>query len=703
MKKNTLKKAAIIGAATPLASGLIVPPVVAHAQDADAGVLVANHDIAYQPTKANGDLLGDPVRIDVLPEAKIGDVVPFAYEQFKEIEDNGQIYVALHSLQDMNHGQDVLVTDQAQVLPALYVRKVVHIQFEDQDGKKLELKEIPLFDNLDDKAAIEKAVEPILPEGHKFADADVTLRREKDQDSFGTLTVKVAKEDAQVDPNKPDDKDENDQGQTPPAVEKKAPVLTLTPAEIVATVGEDVDIWQGVTATDEDSQVAPDVKIKDMGGYELGSPKAGRFEITFEATDGDGLSTTAVRVIEVKEPEKPNTPPELINTLPAVEIKVGEALDLLEGLSATDAEDGDLTGLIKIVSDGGLDTTKAGQYVVRYIVEDSKGEVATAERIVTVKEETPVPNTAPKLEIAYPSFSTVIGTPLNVQGNIKTAYDDEDGEGLAKVVIDAPGASVTPDGYVYTTPGTYKVTYSLTDKEGLTTTVEMTVTVKNKPVITATQNLTLFAGSSYANLIAAANVVATDGYGTPLVAEIVGGFDLNVPGVYNVEFVAVNADGVDARVPVTITVIEAPREGVVVLANDVYTTTAGNPVDLIGAVQVSRDGRILSASEVASIARIEGVVDYSTPGVYHQRIVVTVDGKTYTKDVGIEVLSASQAQARSLSVAGSANIPTQAVNQGKVKTDTAAVEVASGVGIAWYAAIPFVGTIAHAFAKRKKK
>lgn len=52
-------------------------------------------------------------------------------------------------------------------------------------------------------------------------------------------------------------------------------------------------------------------------------------------------------------------------------IEKGEDYNLLQGISAYDKEDGDLTHKIKI--DGNVDTTKSGTYEVKYKVTDSDG------------------------------------------------------------------------------------------------------------------------------------------------------------------------------------------------------------------------------------------------------------------------------------------------------------------------------------------
>lgn len=75
--------------------------------------------------------------------------------------------------------------------------------------------------------------------------------------------------------------------------------------------------------------------------------------------------------------------PEL--TVPADgEIEAGSDFDPLEGVSAEDNVDGDLTGDVEV--DGTVDTATAGEYTLTYSVTDARGNTTTQERVVTVVE-----------------------------------------------------------------------------------------------------------------------------------------------------------------------------------------------------------------------------------------------------------------------------------------------------------------------------
>ncbi|WP_454052893.1 glycosyl hydrolase family 18 protein [Clostridium sp. Marseille-Q7071] len=90
-----------------------------------------------------------------------------------------------------------------------------------------------------------------------------------------------------------------------------------------------------------------------------------------------------------EEGDEGTNPP--INTSPILKgiedkkIFVGEAFDAMEGVTAIDKEDGNLTD--KIIVTGNVDNNIAGAYTLIYTVEDSEGLITTKERIITVKEK----------------------------------------------------------------------------------------------------------------------------------------------------------------------------------------------------------------------------------------------------------------------------------------------------------------------------
>lgn len=72
-------------------------------------------------------------------------------------------------------------------------------------------------------------------------------------------------------------------------------------------------------------------------------------------------------------------------------IEVGDTFDPMADVTATDAEDGDLTDKIEVLKNE-VDTTKSGKYEVTYKVTDNQGASRTKTIKVTVKEKAPAPS-----------------------------------------------------------------------------------------------------------------------------------------------------------------------------------------------------------------------------------------------------------------------------------------------------------------------
>ena len=146
----------------------------------------------------------------------------------------------------------------------------------------------------------------------------------------------------------------------------------------------------------------------------------------------------------------------------------GTKFNALDGVTASDAEDGDLTKKIKVKENTYKD--QAGVYKVIYEVTDSNNQTTTREIKVTVlKNEKPVIN-ASDTEIT-----------INHEVKIKvTASDKEDGDLTAKIKVKENTVNNKA-------LGTYKIVYEVTDSYNQTTTKEIKVLVvkDQAPVIKA--------------------------------------------------------------------------------------------------------------------------------------------------------------------------------------------------------------------------
>ena len=122
------------------------------------------------------------------------------------------------------------------------------------------------------------------------------------------------------------------------------------------------------------------------------------------------------------------------------------------GATASDSEEGDITNRIVVVNS--VNTSELGTYTVTYTVENNIGQSATEVRTVNV-----VNNSAPVITLEGPSIVTVpLGEPYVEFG--ATAYDAEDGDISANIVIDSSDVNTS-------VVGNYYVYYNVKDSSGI--------------------------------------------------------------------------------------------------------------------------------------------------------------------------------------------------------------------------------------------
>ncbi|MGG0722746.1 immunoglobulin-like domain-containing protein [Bacillus mycoides] len=398
----------------------------------------------------------------------------------------------------------------------------------------------------------------------------------------------------------------------------EAPVLTV-PFTTTLHVGEEFDPMAGVSATDkEDGNLTNKVKYK--GNVDTSKP--GKYIVEYWVVDSKGVNATATRSVIVKENEEtPDMEPKL--TVPTgATINVGDNFDQMAGVKAIDNEDGDITS--KVTVDGNVDTSKPGTYELTYTVLDSKGHKVTAKQTVTVKQTVEPKDEVPVL--TAPTQATInVGDKFNPLSGVK-AIDNEDGDITDKVMVDG---SVDAS-----KPGTYELTYKVTDSKGHTVTAKQTVTVKQKvetkneaPVLTVPFTTTLRVGEEFDPM---AGVSATDKEDGNLTNKIKyeGNVDISKPGKYIVEYWVVDSKGVNATATQTVIVKENEETpdmepkltvptGATINVGDKF-----NPLSGVKAID-NEDG------DITNKVIVDGNVDTSKPGTYELTYKV-IDSKGHT-------------------------------------------------------------------------
>ena len=437
----------------------------------------------------------------------------------------------------------------------------------------------------------------------------------------GNLTDKITVDDSKVDWNKPGvypvtysvtDSDGNTVSKTIELTIKSndKPIISGTD-NVSIKEGTTFNPMAGVTATDtEDGNITKDIKVTGT----VDTDKPGKYELTYTVTDKDGNTTTVKRTVIV------NMKWVDINNIPVINaenktIKVGDKFNPMTGVTATDKEDGNITKDIKVIEDT-VNTSKVGTYKVVYEVTDSKGATATKTITVTVRSnDKPVISGADNVSIKE-------GTSFNPMAGV-TATDTEDGNITKDIKVTG---TVDTD-----KPGKYELTYTVTDKDGNTTTVKRTVIVNMKwvdinniPVINA-ENKTIKVGDKFNPMTGVTATDKEDGNITKDIKVIEDTVNTSKVGTYKVVYEVTDSKGATATKTITVTVRSNDKPVISGADNvSIKEGTSFNPMAGVTATD-TEDGNITKDIKVT------GTVDTDKPGKYELTYTVTdKDGNTTT-------------------------------------------------------------------------
>jgi Leucine-rich repeat (LRR) protein len=304
--------------------------------------------------------------------------------------------------------------------------------------------------------------------------------------------------------------------------------------------GESFNPLKGVRAIDtEDGNLTKYIKV--IGSVDKNKP--GRYELIYTVTDSDGNTTTVKRTVIVN-------PKSLeINSIPVINasdkiIKVGDKFDPLDGVSANDKEDGDITKNIKVIENN-VDTNRVGTYIVKYQITDSKGATTTKTICVSVKSNNkPVIHGVNNIKIKE-------GITFNPMKGV-TAHDKEDGDITKYIKV---SGSVDEN-----KQGNYELLYTVNNSDSNTTTAKRTVTVDPKleetstmPVINASDKI-IKVGDKFDPLAGVSANDKEDGDITKNIKVIENAVDINKPGKYKVVYQVTNSKVSTSTKAISVTV-----------------------------------------------------------------------------------------------------------------------------------------------------
>ncbi|MRX65950.1 Ig-like domain-containing protein [Maribacter luteus] len=355
---------------------------------------------------------------------------------------------------------------------------------------------------------------------------------------------------------------------------------------------------------------------------------------TVTAENGDGQEWT-VTVIE----EATSADPEITLIGGDITLTVGDTY-VEEGATATDAEDGDISGDI-VIDASAVDTNTVGSYQVTYNITDSGGNAATEViRTVTVNAVANEPPTATDFSVSVLSNST--DNSIDVYDHIADAENDPltitiaDGSPAnGTATISGTVISYTPNnGYT----GNDVITYLVDDGNNVAVSATITVTVSDNasPEITLIGgDMTLTVGDTYIE----EGATAMDAEDLDISGDIVidaSAVDTNTAGSYQVTYNVTDSDGNPATevlrtVTVNAVVNEAPTA--VSIANSTGGT-APLTVEFNNSGSSDPDGSIVltnwdfgdgSSGNTGGFPRTVSHT-FSAPGTYTVTLTVTDDG-----------------------------------------------------------------------------
>ncbi len=224
-----------------------------------------------------------------------------------------------------------------------------------------------------------------------------------------------------------------------------------------------------VSATDNTGEVELRL-LSDIPNGQVGA-----HSILIEAVDSSGNSTTASTTLLVKADD---LAPVFSGLSDMVAYLHTSLPNLTSGVRAVDS----LDGAVDFWYDAsGVDMDTAGTYQIPYTASDSSGNLATAIRKLTVKED----DVAPEFR-SLTNLYLVVGSQAPDYADGVSAVDNVDG---------AVDFSFDASGVDYDTPGVYYVIYTAADKAGNTATGRRRVTIKSSATEPDAQ-VTVFAGDS---------------------------------------------------------------------------------------------------------------------------------------------------------------------------------------------------------------
>ena len=213
-------------------------------------------------------------------------------------------------------------------------------------------------------------------------------------------------------------------------------------------------------------------------------------------------------------------------------ISVGENSreKLLEGVTAWDDKDGDLTE--RVLIQGIAKTIEGSETTITYAVVDSDAHVAHRTRTVRYTDYAP-PKFALSRELRYS-----VGTAVQIRDRL-TATDLIDGDVSERIKVTSSGLSAYAEG---TYPVTFEVTNSLGDTASFTADIVIRNQAQGEPRIYLTEYLVYLARDAVFQPMEYLESVT---YGAEETVTVDAQVDTSVPGTYRVRYTCAGPTGTE--------------------------------------------------------------------------------------------------------------------------------------------------------------
>lgn len=389
---------------------------------------------------------------------------------------------------------------------------------------------------------------------------------------------------------------------------------------------KDFNLTQGVTATDEvDGDLSSEVKVIDDSGFDIN--KVGNYEVTYQVTNSADLKATTTRKIIVQDTTDP------VIAVPEHKVIVPqEGYNLLDDVTATDNITAPKDIKLAIVNDSDFDSTKPGTYTIRVSATDTHNNTSTEDFVISVADK-------PSLEFTG-----------NLNFDVGSKEEDID---LLKgvTVTDSLDKDLTVDDVQVNKgdlnldePGTYTITYTVSNQVGLEDIAERTVIVQDT---TAPEIKVPKPEDDYINYQEdydpLTGVTAKDAVDGDLPIENLSvdkddleAFDSSKAGTYTLTIRAVDKAGNEAEAKRTITVVDKKAPILKLKDEDTVTQTEGRkPIKDFSDYFVALDEH--DAAEPKIVLLNPEDIKWDTVGTYKARFVAQDKAGNKSNEVTLNI------------------------------------------------------------------